>query len=365
MACPQGHSRLDRVDIGEAFRVCFAPVLARSRTSDSQNSEGLPEARAIHWTNNRKMANQRWTLLLVPDGDDGVRQFRVNRSSARLIIGGSLLLLSVLVTFTTGFFIQEGHRQRAERLARENSELVAEVGQIRERLGSLQLALGDLSKQDEKFRLIAGLEPMDAEIRLAGIGGPGTETVQGSPLFGLDPEVAQLTFDASMDVEAMIRRANVLSSSWNEAMDSLRIKHALLRATPSIYPANGYVSSGFSKSRMHPILNRARPHEGLDIAALSGTPIRASANGVVSYAGRRGAYGNVVEIDHGFGYKTRYAHMLKYSVQRGQRVERGELIGEVGSTGLSTSPHLHYEVLVNGRPQNPALYILNSEVIPD
>lgn len=311
------------------------------------------------------MANQRWTLLIVPDGDEGVRQFRVSRDVARFVFGGSLLLLAVLVTFSTGFFVQESHRQRAERLSAQNQELVAEVGQIRERLGSLQVALTDLSQKDEKFRLIAGLEPLDEEIRQAGIGGPGTQTLQSRPLYGLDPSVARVTFDASMDVDAMIRRANVLSASWTEAMDSIRIRHALLRSTPSIYPTNGYVSSGFSRSRMHPILNRARPHEGLDIAAPAGTPIRTSANGVVSFAGRRGAYGQVVEVDHGFGYKTRYAHMSKALVRRGQRIERGELIGEVGTTGLSTAPHLHYEVLVDGRAQNPALYILDSEVIPD
>lgn len=311
------------------------------------------------------MANQRWTLLIVPAGDEGVRQYRLSRNGARVLIGGALLLLSLLITFSAGFFVQESHRQRAERLALENEQLLTEVGQIRDRMGSLQLALNDLTEQDEKFRLIAGLEPLDEEIRLAGIGGPGTETLQGSPLFDVDPDVARLTFDASMDVEAMIRRASVLSSSWNQAIDTLQVKHALLRSTPSIYPTNGYVSSGFSRNRMHPILNRARPHEGLDIAARHGTPIRAPANGVVSFAGRRGAYGNVVEIDHGFGYKTRFAHLSKALVERGQRIERGDLIAEVGTTGLSTSPHLHYEVLLDGRPQNPALYILDSEVIPD
>ena len=311
------------------------------------------------------MANQRWTLLIVPEGDEGVRQFRFTRSAARLVVGGSLILVSALVSFSTGFFVQEGQRHRAERLAVENQQLVAEVSRIQDRLGSLQVALTDLSRKDEKYRLIAGLEPMDEEIRLAGIGGPGTETLQGSPLFGLDPAVAKLTFDASMDVESLIRRANVLSSSWTEAMDSLQVKHALLRATPSIFPANGYVSSGFSRSRMHPILHRARPHEGLDIAALRGTPIKSAANGVVTFAGRRGSYGIMVEIDHGYGYETRYAHMSKLHVRSGQRIERGELIGEVGSSGLSSSPHLHYEVLVNGRPQNPANYILDSEVIPE
>lgn len=311
------------------------------------------------------MANQRWTLLIVPDGDEGVRQYRVTRGAARLFFGASLLLLLCMVTFSTGFFVRESHRARAARLQTENERLVHEVGQIRGEMQHLQVALTNLTHEDEKFRLIAGLDPLDADVRMAGIGGPGTETLQGDELYRMNPAVGQLTFETRSDVESLLRRARVLETSWTEATDSLQVRQALLRATPSIYPAHGYISSGFTHSRMHPILHKARPHEGLDIAAPRGTPVHAAANGVVTRAGRNGSFGNVVEIDHGYGYRTRYAHLSKVLVRRGQTVHRGDFVAEVGSTGLSTAPHLHYEVLVNGTPQNPVNYILDTDVIAD
>lgn len=311
------------------------------------------------------MPHRRWTLLIIPDGQENVKQMRVSHLLARFVFGGMFALVAMLLFFATGFFVKESQERRADRLEEENERLVEQLERLGNRLSVLQGTVEDLSKRDEAFRLIAGLQPLDAEVRQAGIGGPGTETLEGNALYGLDPQLARRTFAATSDVEAMIRRADVLKSSWSEAMDSIEVRHALLQSTPSIFPTQGIVTSGFTRSRMHPILHRARPHEGLDIVAPRGTPIRSSANGVVSFAGRRGSYGLLVEIDHGYGMRTRYAHMSAIGVRVGQRIDRGEEIGRVGNSGLSVSPHLHYEVLVNGVPQNPALYILENEVIPD
>lgn len=311
------------------------------------------------------MAHRRWTLLIIPDGQESMRQMRVSQLLARAVFSGLAALVVLLLFFATGFFVKESQQLRADRLAEENERLVAQLDRLGGRLETLQETMSDLSRRDEEFRLIAGLEPLDAEIRQAGIGGPGTETLEGNPLYSVAPELGRRAFDATSDVESMLRRADVLKASWSEAVDSLRVRHALLQATPSIFPTRGIITSGFSRSRMHPILHRARPHEGLDIVAPRGTPIQSSANGVVSFSGRLGGYGLVVEIDHGYGVKTRYAHMSVLGARVGQRVQRGDEIGRVGSTGLSVSPHLHYEVVVNGRPQNPALYILDGEVIPD
>ena len=311
------------------------------------------------------MAHRRWTLLIIPDGQEAVRQMRVSAFIARAAFAGIASLIVLVLFFATGFFVKESSSFRADRLAAENERLVGQLERLSGRLETLQTTMSDLTRRDEEYRLIAGLEPLSDEVHAAGIGGPGTETVEGNPLYAVDPVLGRKAFEATSDVESMIRRADVLKASWSEAVDSLRVRHALLQATPSIYPTRGLVTSGFSRSRMHPILHRARPHEGLDIVAPRGTPITSSANGVVSFAGRNSGYGLVVEINHGYGMKTRYAHMSAIDVRVGQRVERGAQIGRVGNTGLSVSPHLHYEVLVNGQPQNPALYILEGEIIPD
>lgn len=307
------------------------------------------------------MARRRWTLLIMSDDQTSVRQYHLSRELVRITIAASLLILSVLTSLAAGFFVRQGQRMRAERLERENNLLTAEVETIRNRLATLEQLLQELTVKDEKYRLLAGLDPIDEDVRKAGIGGPGTATLTGSELYRISPEKGELAFSTAYDLNAMIRRAELLAQSWSEATSALEAEHERLASVPSIQPVVGYVSSAFTKSRWHPILNRARPHEGVDIAAPPGTPILAAARGRVTFAGMNGDYGWMVEIDHGNGLVTRYAHMLnRPPVTRGQRVERWQKIGEVGASGLATAPHLHYEVLRNGVPMNPISYFFDA-----
>jgi murein DD-endopeptidase MepM/ murein hydrolase activator NlpD len=148
-----------------------------------------------------------------------------------------------------------------------------------------------------------------------------------------------------------------------EASDSLSAHREILESTPSIWPTVGVLSSRFSTARFHPIHHQSLPHQGVDISASRGTPIVASANGRVTYAARKNGLGLTVEIDHGYGFKTVYGHASKILVRRGQTVERGDVIANVGSTGISTSPHLHYEVHVGGIAVNPMNYVIGT-VLP-
>ena len=136
----------------------------------------------------------------------------------------------------------------------------------------------------------------------------------------------------------------------------------LLESTPSILPTEGWLSSSFSRSRMHPIHHRPLPHEGIDIAAREGTSIFAAANGRVVRASWAVGYGLTIEIDHGFGYSTLYGHASKLIAERGQEVKRGDVVAQVGSTGIATSDHLHYEVRVNGVAQDPSTFILPEQI---
>lgn len=307
------------------------------------------------------MARRRWTLLILSDDDASVRQVQLSREVVRFSIAGGLITLSVLTSLAAGFFFRQGQRMRAERLERENMLLTAEVNTIRSRLATLETTLADLSQKDEYYRLLAGLDPLDADVRQAGVGGPGTATLTGSELYRISPEKGELAFSAAYDLNAMIRRAELLARSWTEATVALATERERLESTPSILPADGYLSSAYSRSRWHPILNRARPHEGIDIAAPRGTPILAAAKGRVTYAGQNGDYGWMVEISHGHGVVTRYAHMANRPlVKAGQMVERWQKIGEVGKSGLASAPHLHYEVLENGRPVNPKNFVFEA-----
>jgi murein DD-endopeptidase MepM/ murein hydrolase activator NlpD len=168
-----------------------------------------------------------------------------------------------------------------------------------------------------------------------------------------------------VDLGALIRRANLLASSFAEAKDSLASHSQRLAATPSIMPTQGWLTSAFSSMREHPILHVARPHEGIDVMAPMGSPIEAPAQGVVTEAGWESGYGNTITLDHGYGLVTKFAHCSKLLVRVGQRVSRGQRIALVGNTGLATGPHLHYEVHVNGRPVDPLKYVLPDRVATD
>lgn len=295
------------------------------------------------------MARRHWTLLFLSDSAQQVKQYRFPRAVVQLAIAVVLVAVSTISSIGTAVYMKLHAPHAAQALMRKNNQMQRELNEVHVQVAALQTELDVLAQHDEKFRLVAGLEPINDDVQKVGIG--------GGPL--------EFASAASNEVNELLRRAKLLSFSWREARDTLAFKHSRLEATPSIVPTNGYITSAFSRSRKHPILNRARPHEGVDISAPRGTPIVAAAKGRIRFSGPDGDYGLSVEVDHGFGVVTRYAHASKLLVQRGQTVERGQTIGLVGETGLAVGPHLHYEVLVNGKPTNPRTWFLNMEAIAD
>lgn len=301
--------------------------------------------------------------MLIPEGNDHVKSFQVTSKSVRVAISVVLFFVFLSAAVTIGFFAKQSHEFRAERLAQENRLLAAEVDQMRDQMTQLSASIDDLSKKEEKYRVIAGLPTVDEDVRRVGIGGPGTATRTGSLLSSLNPMVGDKVFDTSTNLRYLTRQANLLRANLDEAIRTMNTNNERLEATPSIAPSNGHLSSLFANSRKHPVLRITRPHKGIDIAAPVGEPILAPAKGRVVFAGRKsGGYGNAVEIDHGFGYQTRFAHASRVLVKRGQMVERGQVIAEVGATGLVSGPHLHYEVEVNGKAVDPLNFILEDAI---
>ncbi|NIP81906.1 MAG: peptidoglycan DD-metalloendopeptidase family protein, partial [Gemmatimonadetes bacterium] len=291
-----------------------------------------------------------------------VSQFRLTSRQVQGGIAAAVLVLVVLGSLSVGFFVRDSRDREADRLTKANVLLVEELEGIRREMTSLEASLDELSAKDERYRLLANLEPLDEDVKLAGVGGPGSRTVEEQDLWQVDPELGAMAFGAAEDLDALVRRARLLSTSWTEATRALEVQVDKWERTPSILPTSGYKSSDFSHNRLHPILNVRRPHEGIDIVARRGTPVVAAAKGRITYAGNTGGdYGYMVDIDHGHGVVTRYAHLAQGSVvvRRGQTVERWEKIAEVGTTGLVTSPSIHYEVLVNGRARDPDEYVLS------
>lgn len=311
------------------------------------------------------MARRQWTLVVVSDDETSVRQFRLSREVVRMVIAFALFVVAGLGSLGMAYLFGPGSPRGERLLAERNALLERELTEIVSRMDTLEVSLEDLSKKDEYYRLLAGLEPLDGEVLQAGIGGPDADSLEANPLYAVDARVGRRVFSTSEQVSSLLRRARVLASSWSEAGDTLSYKQSRLGATPSIYPTRGYVSSSFTNARWHPILDKPRAHTGIDIVAPAGTPVVSSANGRVATVGQQGEYGLMVEVDHGHGVMTRYAHLSATTVRAGQTVTRGQQIGKVGKSGLAVGFHLHYEVLVNGAPANPRRFILESDVLPD
>lgn len=308
------------------------------------------------------MTGDRWTFLVVRGEDTPVRQYTLSARALRAAGGVAVLISLVLAGFGLSAAFDATARIQNRQLESHNRALSAELEQFRDRVGSLEATLDQLAEKDARIRTLAGLETIDPEVMEVGVGGPGLGSLEAYPLWGVDSAASKDAFALSYDLNALERRARLLSASLDEATDSLQAHRDLLESTPSILPTAGWLSSRFSKARMHPVHNRPLPHEGVDISAPKGTPIFAAAKGRVVRSGWVVGYGLTVEIDHGYGYTTLYGHASKILVQRGQVVNRGDVIAQVGSTGIATAPHLHYEVTMNGVPQNPANFILPDAV---
>lgn len=293
---------------------------------------------------------RRWTLMVVPDGCDSPRSFSINEKTVRRA-AAALSTLGLVALLGAGVTISEFAARRRPDAA---AVRVADPALL-SRLEALSDTIQAIEHRDEQIRLLAGL-PADSVdptgAMLAGLG--GDSAVLGA-----------VSMSARLDVDKMIRRANSLAASFAEVSDTLARNVDKFARIPSIMPTAGWLSSAFSRSRFHPILHYARPHEGIDVSAPMGAPIVAPAAGTVTRVARENGYGNVLEIDHGYGIVTKYAHCSRIVVREGQRVQRGQVIANVGSTGLSTGPHLHYEIHVHGKVVDPLTYVLPGGAIPD
>ena len=309
--------------------------------------------------------------MVVPHANERVRSYQVTSTRVKGFASLVLMLCLISASFAVGFFRKRSEYVRADGLRRENALLAAEVQGIQRQVDSLNLALQKLAAKEEKYRVIAGLPAVDEGLARRAANQAAPEAARVAPrfstarLFNLNPLLGRRLFATRTDVGSLLDRADRLDTSMDQAINTLRGHNDRLASTPSIAPSDGHLSSLFSSRRKHPVLRISRPHKGIDISAEVGEPIQAAAKGRVRFAGwKSGGYGNMVEIDHGYGYVTRYAHASRVLVRSGQTVERGERIAEVGATGLVSGPHLHYEVQVRGRETDPLNFIL-AGALPD
>ncbi len=301
------------------------------------------------------MASGKITLIVMHSSKREPRTFTIDKRKAFAvgILGICLLIFGVCASFVA--FNRVIDSEHLEKLKAENEELRVEIASLSAKVSNLEASMAKQLQVEEQLRIIADLEPLDADVWEVGIGGPDIELAAGGN--GIDGSVASL----DQDIDRLLRQIRLQEESFSQIMERLKAKAEELRHLPSIRPVDvGYISSGFGRRR-DPFTGRMSRHEGVDFSARKGSKVYATADGIVRKAGYERGYGYTIEIDHGNGIITRYAHNAKLLVRRGQKVKRGDVIAYVGSSGRSTAPHLHYEVRVNGVPRNPLKFILPSD----
>ena len=248
-------------------------------------------------------------------------------------------------------------------IAQTIEEQREEIGQQRlqiqafaHEINALKEKLVGLDQFEEKIRVIANLAPGQTDGNLFGVGGAAPEDLE--PQLELTQRHEELMREMHQQVDELASASQRQENSFGNLLDKLEGQRNLLASTPAIRPTGGWMTSRFGH-RVSPFTGRKELHKGVDIANRKGTAILATANGIVSFAGKKGPMGNVVVIDHGHGMITRYAHLSEALKKQGDTVKRGDIIAQMGNSGRSTGPHLHYEVHLNGVPVNPVTYILN------
>jgi murein DD-endopeptidase MepM/ murein hydrolase activator NlpD len=295
-----------------------------------------------------------------------------------LIVGAILVLAEVALL--AQYVIQTGKVWELQEIRRELLSAREQTSAFSTSLEDLKRRVLAMKEVNEKLRVMLGIESLKPEDYLNGQGGEetpmgeagqasngqgGSETQVDSIAEGPDGQASgdMLLWEPSLaakvqkKIDWLEREAVFQEQALEQLTEAAKERYVRWGSTPSVWPVKGWVTSGFGP-RVSPFTGRLAVHDGLDIGAPPNAPVNASAGGTVSVVGFDSKMGNVVAIEHGYGIETQYGHLSKILVRQGQKVKRGDMIGLVGSTGLSTGPHLHYMVKVNERPVNPQRFIL-------
>jgi murein DD-endopeptidase MepM/ murein hydrolase activator NlpD len=296
---------------------------------------------------------QQYTVIVVSDHSQAVRKFRLRRSwlSNGAVVLGVFLLLGLLSGGHYLTLLGVGAENRV--LKEENAQLRSQILLVQEKVAHISATLDRVERFDAKLRTaVTQLQDPERNLAIGPVGQPGDSGIPGP-----GPAAQENLSALPSKLSTLEGEAARQESSLRELQEYFDDQKSLLASTPSVWPAHGWVTSEFGV-RVDPYTAEHMMHPGIDIATPTGQAVFAPSDGTVVFLGTEGGYGKVLVIDHGYGVKTRYGHLSEIFVKLGERVKRGARVAAVGNTGRSTGPHLHYEVRVNGIPENPRKFIL-------
>lgn len=303
------------------------------------------------------MPNESYTLIIVPERHSRVRRLRFQ--SAWALYAAVLLVLCAGAAAGLGWHYVRllGLSHEAPGLRDDNLRLRGEVAVIREQLEHVHSTIERVERFDQKLRAMAMLSDPQRSLAMGPTAEPGAQARSERTQF-VRPKEGESPRVLGARLDQLSAEATRQEQSLAELQAYFEDQRSLLGSVPSIWPVRGWVTSDFG-SRVDPYTSERVMHAGLDISGPHGKEVIAPSDGTVVFAAVEGGYGNVLVVDHGYGVKTRYAHLATITVKPGERVRRGQLMARLGNTGRSTGPHLHYEVRVNGIAQNPRKFILD------
>ena len=297
-----------------------------------------------------------YSVIVVSGATTSNKEFSISarflkRAAAALIV---LALASGVAIFD--YLTTASNRHKLQSLKKQVEQKDLLIGSLSKKIELLDNSVRRMEIYTERILVASGLKSPLA-LKEVGSGG-GPVDFRGGPLTAGPESMAQQNLDIMGQTSRLSTKSRELEKTLKYVHSVIDKQKMRLSHTPSIWPIRGYLTDAFGMRR-HPITGKKDFHHGVDIATQLGNKITAPANGLVLCAERRSYYGNLIIIDHGYGFTTRYGHLASFNVKEGQRVKRGEVIGFVGSTGMSSAPHLHYEVRVYGKPRNPLNYMID------
>ncbi len=292
--------------------------------------------------------------ILHSESDNLVNQWHFSNAKILALVSVTLIILGSFLLIGADYVSKVLYDKRLKEFKANYSSVVSNIDKIQSRLKELDQQILDIEEKDKAVRTYAGMPEVDKDIRKLGIG--GVTLKKPNVLDNLAPAVSKEISQLHLDIEKLSRQVNFELVSYEKIYDRVKGDIDRIRHIPSIRPVSGgFLNSSFGY-RQDPIDDIRRFHQGQDITVPTGTPIFAPADGVVKRAYYIGGFGNHIKLKHTSGYSTTYAHLSKIFVRHGQKIKRGDIIGETGNTGRSTAPHLHYEVHYRGTPKNPLDY---------